>query len=124
MNAESQPAESGGGGAGHRPSLLRVRVEAWVLGIVAMIAFGGGFVFGGLGDDAPASDPGFEQVPPPVESIAPPLDDSQLRGGLPSGHPAIAEPDAPGTPTSAVPGDAASTTSLPDPPPPTTMAGG
>jgi len=129
MNAETESTKSSGS-TGERPrSLLRVQVEAWILGVAVIVAFAGGFVFGGLGDEGTGSDPGIEQVPADLGTVAPPLDESQFSGTLPPGHVPIEDPSAAtggapgvGAPTT-TPGEQVSTTTA-APASPTTTTGG
>lgn len=129
MNVESESTKSGGGGVERPQSLLRARVEAWILGVAVIVAFAGGFVFGGLGDKGSGSDPGIEQLPSDSGTVAPPLDDSQFSGTLPPGHVPIADPSASttvapsdGAPTTTPGADPTATTAAPTSP--TTTAGG
>jgi len=128
MNTEAEPMDSRGGGAERPPSLLRVHVDAWVVAAAVVISFAGGFVFGGLGEKESTSDPGIEQVPSSFATFAPPLDESQLQGELPSGHPVIVDPNVTttGAPTASTPTTSApsSATTTAVPAPPTSTAGG
>lgn len=107
MNVESESTKSSSGRAERPQSLLRVRVEAWILGVAVIVAFAGGFIFGGLGDKGSGSDPGIEQVPSDFGTVAPPLDDSQLSGTLPPGHVPVVDPSVT---TTVAPGDGVPTT--------------
>jgi hypothetical protein len=71
-----------------------VRVGAVV--VLLALAFAGGFVARG---SAGVTDPSRVDPPNGVDQLAPALDESQLRGGLPSGHPPIGQPGSTTTPS-------------------------
>lgn len=76
--------ERSGGGFG---SVLRVRVELWLVVVFMALAFGAGVIVTALYEE-PAAEPivGF-QNPAGQVPAAPPLTDEQIQQGLPSGHP-------------------------------------
>lgn len=69
---------------------LRVKIELWVAVALMALGFFGGVLIGGAGKSAPRVD----QTPSTSEApqgnfVAPPLDENQLTGPLPSGHPTV-----------------------------------
>jgi hypothetical protein len=67
-------------------SVLRVRIELWLVVVFMALAFGAGIVVTALYDEPAASSVvGIQGTT--GSFVAPPLTDDQIAGGLPSGHP-------------------------------------
>lgn len=69
-------------------SVLRVRIELWLVVVFMALAFGAGIVVTALYDEPAASSVvGIQGTT--GSFVAPPLTDQQIAGGLPSGHPGL-----------------------------------
>ncbi len=69
-------------------SVLRVRIELWLVVVFMALAFGAGIVVTALYDEPAASSVAGIQGST-GSLVAPPLTDDQIAGGLPSGHPGL-----------------------------------
>ncbi|GBC86102.1 hypothetical protein HRbin12_00084 [bacterium HR12] len=72
--------------AGGLRTLLRTRIELWLVVLFMALSFGAGVLVTALYEE-PAPPPTTFQAP--AFPIAPPLTEEQIEQGLPSGHPDI-----------------------------------
>lgn len=84
---------------------LRLKVELWVVVILMGVAFTAGVLARGSGSK-PATDLNTTFGQSGV--VAPPLDDQQIQGGLPQGHPPIDQGAQPSSPAKTSPKASAS----------------
>jgi hypothetical protein len=68
-------------------SVLRVHIELWLVVVFMALAFGAGIVVTALYQQPEQQS--IVGVPTGQVTLAPPLTDSQIQQGLPSGHPDI-----------------------------------
>ena len=81
---ETSDEPRGGGGLG---TVLRVRVELWLVVVMMAMAFGAGILVTALYEEPQQPVVGVQQ--PGGQFLAPPLTEDQIGQGLPSGHPDI-----------------------------------
>lgn len=70
-------------------SVLRARIELWLVVLFMALAFGAGVLVAALYQEEPPTQPVVGVQPPGSFPVAPPLTDQQLQQGLPPGHPDI-----------------------------------
>jgi hypothetical protein len=78
-------------------TVLRVRVELWLVVVMMALAFGAGILVTVLYEEPQDQAVVGTQLPSGQFTLAPPLTDDQISAGLPSGHPDVSgETGSPG----------------------------
>jgi hypothetical protein len=74
------------------PSFAMAKIEVWLAGVLMILAFAVGFLLHGVTSEpaAPAVQQPISGLPPAGIVPAAPLTESQLQGGMPANHPAVA----------------------------------
>lgn len=67
-------------------ALLRVPVSLWLVVVLMAMSFGAGVIVKTISEPA-TSTTTTTQLPTDFGTVAPPLTDDQIEGGLPEGHP-------------------------------------
>lgn len=67
-------------------ALLRVPVSLWLVVVLMAMSFGAGVIVKTISEPATTATT-TTQLPTDLGTVAPPLTDDQIAGGLPEGHP-------------------------------------
>jgi hypothetical protein len=68
-------------------ALLRVPVSLWLVVALMAMSFGAGVIVKTIAEPPAATTTTTTQLPTGLGTVAPPLSDEQISGGLPEGHP-------------------------------------